>query len=639
MKRATTSSLVLLCLAACGDDGAIHRDATDAADVPDAPDIIDGADASDAADAVDASDASDTADASDAADAADTTGDVPDAEPVACGDGFACNADLLDDGRCPGACFAVPDQLDCAAGEVAHGVCRVGLEPEPAPVEVDLGDYRVTPIDWPSDVSVGDTFAIHLRLTNDTGTRLDIPFFFRDPGILSFTDASWVGHDVLTVPAHGTLEVTATATALQPTILSQASIVGSFQLGNEDNYDLHVTVHYPDSEAIACGGEHFPDLYCPDPDTCYLSNNHYTSAECCGDVFFPGAMCCSDADCTGGACVDGKCVYDVPAFVAANTMPIGNQRILLVLVDSHPEFADDPCADRAAAMREPLQLDLVGDWYDDVAVRRFGHPTMQMRWIVRGGVATTDFLQPGDGNDFGTFSTRLDAWMSERGCPVLGAYDKVIISASTVNLLGFGGVYFDHGNIGIGSPDLPYLFTHELGHSFGANDLYLDLGGVFHYILDLMGNNVGGGTYPTDGVLWGEVGYSDRDRDGVIDLVDFAAFPESLAVADLTATVTRKGALEIAWRFVGTESGVARKVIVDDFHAVIPAAHYDADNYMPGTGKHLSFDSTQVDLPGLQAAGSIDVSLRAELRTTDRNWQQVTHTFDQTISVPLTIEE
>jgi len=630
--------VLLVALAACGDDDdRRHPDASDDTDTRDvaAPDGATDLDASD--DTLAPADSS-PADASDVSEAdAPDAPDVPQV-PIACDDGHACNALLDGDGLCPGACFAVPDALVCR-GEVVHGVCHRSVPPQIPTEAVDFGDFRVTPVQWPRDATLGETYPLELRLDNDTPTELSLRFAWKHPDTFTFAEVSWDGLTTLTVPASGSLALTANITAALPTVLTAGEIIVTLDFGDAGRFEPRSVVHFDASAPIVCGDERFPEMWCPDETNCYASRSFYVSARCCDGVFFPGALCCQDADCVGsGACVDGRCVDQVPHLGSASSLPLGHQRIALVLVDSHPEFEDDPCADRSAIVQPAIDLATVDAWFDALAVRRFGRPTMDIRWTVLGGVQTADFL--GDApNDFQTFSTRLDAWLSDRGCPLLDAYDKVIVSASTVNLLGFGGVYFDHGKIGVFSPFSPYLLAHELGHAFGATDLYLDLGGSLHYAFDLMGNNLQPEPYPEDGVIWGQVGFGDVDRDGVIDIAQHAAFPDSIDLADVSATLTKKNTLEVAFRFVGLEGGVAKDVVITDFHVTLPVAGYDADTYHPFRVKRVIFDGTQVDLDALRTAGSLELGVAARHRFTDRTWQGVTRTLDTTRTIPITVME
>jgi len=588
---------------------------------PDAP--FEEVDGGDAADAADGDHDGETGDAGDAGDA--------DSGPTLCDDFFACDAPLDADGRCPGTCRPTDDTLRCA-GTVVHAVCHT-LAPIDAPTEpADFGDFTVTPVRWPEDAILGERYALEVRVDNDTAAPLSIPLRWKIPGTWLIEEPSWEGLESIELAPNGSLSLTAQITALHPTVLSTGSdMIVTFVFG-ERAYEPRAAVHFPDTEPIACGGEHFPQTWCPSED-CYQSRQFYVSARCCDEVFFPGATCCDDTDCLGGACVDGRCVFSAPSLGSANNAPIGHQRIRLVLVDSHPQFTD-PCADHYEDVQGEIDLQTVEAWYDDLAVRRLGRDAVDFRWIVTGGVATSDFLTgPAWWDNYGR---ELDAWLEQRGCPIFDAYDKVIVSASTVDLMGFGGVYYDRGHIAVFSPYSPYLLAHELAHSFGASDLYLDLGGTFLYPLDLMGNRLSAPPLPGDKVAWAEMGFGDVDRNGVLDAVELAAFPEALDVAGLTATITPKDTLELRWEFVAVEGDAERRVVVPTYRVRVPLVDADFEQTYAGRWKTITFDHTQLDLAALEAAGVIEVGLGASYRFTDRDWQPRVLAFDRTYQVPVT---
>lgn len=636
-----------LALAACGDDERPRPDAPDGSDVSEVTDTAaetvgdvptdgDEVEETDAAD--DTADASEVDAAEDAADIADTqpdADDTSDAEvdvgPHACEDFTACDAPLDADGLCPGTCRSTDDTLRCS-GTVKHAVCHT-LTPIEIPTEaIDFGDFTVTPVQWPSDAVIGESYDLEVRVDNDLATPIVIPFRWKNPETWRIEEPSWAALAELPLEAGGSAYLTAKITAQHPTLFSAGGdIIVTFVFGDTP-YEPRATVHFPDTEAIACGGEHFPASWCPG-ENCYESRNFYLSARCCDEVFFPGAMCCDDTDCQGGTCVDGRCLFGAPNLGSANNVPIGHQRIRLVLVDSHPQFSD-PCADHSEDLGAEIDLPTVEAWFDDLAERRLGRNAVDFRWIVTGGVATSDFLTGPAWWD--NYSRELNAFLEKRGCPIFDAYDKVIVSSSTVDLMGFGGIYFDRGYIAAFSPYNPYLLAHELAHSFGASDLYLDLGGVFLYPQDLMGNLLSSPPLPGDKVAWAEMGFGDVDRDGVLDVVALAAFPETLTAANLTATLTAKNTVELRWEFVANEDDAVKQVVVPNFRVRVPAANADFEQTYAGRWKTVTFDGNQVDLAALEAAGVIELSLAATYRFTDRDWQPRALKLDETYHVTVT---
>ena len=646
--RAKYTTSILVCLAvtsisACGDDDGGKREVDASSDVdanievdaiPEIEEVEADAEPDGEVDSeVDAEPGSDTEFDVDSDSDSDSDADV-EVSPQVCADFEACDALLDGEGRCPGTCRSTDDRLRCD-GFVKHSVCNT-YEPVETPTEaVDFGRFTVTPITWPEDAVVGETYDFEVRVDNDTQSPLTLSFSWKNPQTFAFADASWDRIASIELPANGSVTLTAQITALQATTLSAGSnLIVTLVFDGDSAFEPRATVHFPATEAISCGGEYFPANWCPG-EGCYASHTYYSQARCCDDVFFPGATCCDDSECDLGACVDGKCVFETPYLTSANNLPIGKQRVRIVLVDTHPQLTD-PCADHYEDVKSEFDFGTTEAWYDDLSQRRIGRNSVDFQWIITGGVATSDFLT--GPNYWDDYSRELNAYLEQRGCPIFDAYDKVLISASSIDLQGFGGFYVNKGNIAIFSAHGAYLVAHELAHSFGATDLYLDLGGAFLYPQALMGNNLAAPPLPNDKVAWGEMGFADIDRNGIIDVVEFAAFPDSLAVANATATITSKGSLEIRWELVATEGGIVKRVVVPEYTVTVPAANASFTLYYPGRWKVVTFDATQVDLDALTLAGSVEVTIAVAYRFTANDWTPKTLHVNETLQLQVVLE-
>jgi len=559
-----------------------------------------------------------------------------------CAELEACNELLDGAGLCPGRCMSVDDVLRCK-GEVKLGVCH-RLTPTETPNETaDFGTHEVRIVSIPDEAVVGETYPFEVRLVNKTNALLEVPFRWKNPQTWRVETATWANTEGFRLGANASATLKATLTAQRPTVFSAGGdIVVTLVFGTRmegideiDNvFEPRAAVVFPATEAVSCGDHHFPATWCAGE--CETPTLSYYSAVCCDGVFFPGAMCCDDSDCTDGACVDGKCVNQVPWLGSANGLPIGNQRVRVVLVDSHSQF-EDPCENRFEDVKDEIDFATVEGWFADLGVRRAGREVVDFEWIVTGGVKTSDFLT--GPNYWSDYSRELDAWLAARGCPMLEGYDKLIVSTSTLDFWGYGGLYFEKGHIAVWTPYNAYLIAHELAHSFGARDLYFDLGGQLQYPLELMGNMLSGPPHPGDEVAWGEMGFGDLDRNGVLDFVETAAFPEGLTVAGLTATLTKKNSIEFRWEFVGVENGVVKRVVIPSYGFVFPAAGADVVQFYSGRFKTMAFDGTQVDLEAIRAAGETSISIKATHTFTGRDWQPRVVATDEVIVVPVTIEE
>jgi hypothetical protein len=517
--------------------------------------------------------------------------------PTLCTATEACNHALLDDGRCPGECFDNGGVTRCS-GPVVHALCN-GVEATPnAPVAAAL--FTITPLGWPDVAIVGERYAVSLRLDNTTEAELIVPFDVWSRSVFEVESATWLGRDRVTVPARGSVTLEATLVAVASNALAIEDVVFTIYF-REDDPPLVLHSRVAPAEGVDCGGQRFPV-------------NPNVPAVCCDAVFYPGADCCSDDDCAG-ACVDGRCVDVAPTYLDANTLPRGNQLVRLVLVDSHVALGD-PCVNHAGDLKHALELGLAETWYDATSERRVGRDLLAFDWVVTGGVASSDFIS---GTTLAReYATALDAWLTAAGCPLFGPYDKVIVVAPQGALgLTARATYVAPGLIASTTTELAWLFTHELAHSFGANDRYLDAGGSFQWRDALMSAELDDGSVlPTDDVAWGEMGYGDVDRNGVVDIVEYAAFPESLHVANLSATREGNGVI-VRWEVVGREAGVDRHVLVRDLTA--------NGNPIATLNRYKSLRVT---------ATTPTLRVQATYTFTDRDWVRRTLTLDETLPVP-----
>jgi hypothetical protein len=563
----------------------------------------------------------------------------PDVDPDPggrCGPGRACDTPLAEDGICPGTCRDVDGSTRCR-GDVVGGLCETrGFSGEPLPDgPIDFGDFTVVPVEAPTSAVVGETHPFRFAIRNDTERTLDIPFYWKDPGYWAFSDISWERADGFRLGPGATLSLSATLRALRPTTFDAGQPhIASFSLAGH-TWMPPTRIGPAEPDAIACGGQQFPATWCSDT-SCSGYGNYFT-ARCCDDVFYPAADCCVDADCGEGMCADGRCVQRTPQLGSANSLPLGHQHIVFVLVDSHPEFADDPCADRSELLAEGLQLDVVEDWFHTLSMRHLGRETMDIRWTVLAGIQTSDFFS-GDASHWYAFAPQLDAWLEDRGCPILGEYDKVMVSASTLDLNGFGGIYYSKGEIGLFTPWNPYLIAHELAHAFGATDLYLTLAGRYQYAADLMGNYLSSPPDPGGGVAWAEMGYGDADKDGVVDIAAFEPFPESLVVREAEAVVTERNSLEVSLALRGAGADSEGRLVIDALTYEVqghPLAGQMWPAWTGGDRLQVVFDGTQVDLAAALAAGVFRMRVAGSLAITGADWERRTLVIDEVVDFPV----
>jgi hypothetical protein len=182
----------------------------------------------------------------------------------------------------------------------------------------------------------------------------------------------------------------------------------------------------------------------------------------------------------------------------------------------------------------------------------------------------------------------------------------------------------------------PYLTAHELAHSWGATDLYLDLGGRYQYARSLMASWLSNPPYPNDAVVWAEMGYGDVNRNRVVDVVEYAAIPETLAAVDAKAVITPKDSVEISFDIVGLQDGVQGRVFVPSLDFNLPDYTLQGQMWVQGDRPLLVVDRWQVDLDRMIAAGTVAIDIVVRHTFTDANWTQRTLTLDTRLEIPLT---
>ncbi|MBT9556628.1 MAG: hypothetical protein IV100_11400 [Myxococcales bacterium] len=603
-----------------GPDVSADIDESDTSVEPDtAPLDVDEAETSEPPDVV-PDDGSDTADVESDTEEVDTSPD-----PVPCDEDEACGVRLDEDGLCAGACVPQDFGLHCA-GTVSLGLCYTG-DPPPKDITIEGVEPGIT---WtapaiPSETAVGDTIELVLTGVNSGAARtLDVYGDWSPDWELV---ASTVPEVTLTLPAGSTTELTVTLRALRANAVEPwNNRIGTLYLG-QNVVSAYSAIAYGPDAGLACGTRHFPATFCPTGECTGPMGGFYVSAQCCDDVFYPGVLCCTDDDCFGGACVDGRCLYDVPTLGWANSVPAGRQRVLLVLVDQEGQPQDDVCADRAATLSPALDLPGVEAWFDAVSEARVGRDLLTLDWVVLTGARSADFASEPEGA-LDVYARDLDEWLGVQGCSHrFEQFDKVIVVTPTANLLGSTAVAISHGLIGSRVADQPLLFAHELGHTYGGTDLYLDLGAQFRYRIDLMGNNLGYLGTPRDGVLRGEAGYMDVNHDGVVDVAEFAVAPDALAVLSPTLTATKKGTLELAYELVGLEDGVSLRT-------VIPESIISVPDLLPPRDVNDSRQRKVLVIDPIAALGdTVNVRFQAGLRFTAADGTPTTRVLDETVAL------
>ncbi|MBI5524777.1 MAG: hypothetical protein HY897_00430 [Deltaproteobacteria bacterium] len=546
---------------------------------------------------------------------------------VICAAGEACNALLDDGGLCPGECIAQRHGLWCR-GTVFNGLChRLPPDTRTNP-DATFGDLELRPGWVPARVLPGDEIDVLLSATNTSTKSQSFTFSHKHPDTWELVSSSFDGLNSLDLDAGQKIELRARMRAVKPDVFSGGVII-TFFIG-ENAYDMKTTIVFPPDGNVACGGFHFPASWCANPADCF-SGPFYNNSICCDAVFYPGAFCCADAGCQGGPCIDGKCVDAVPQMNQANTVMRGNHRMLVVASDITPHDTSDVCQNRYAELRGQFGLEGFEEYVRSVLSARTRKAEIGFDWYVIAGIEAEDFIKNGQ-YDFLNFSSQLEDFVAGRGC--IGGFDefdKVIMASPKVDIGGMGGVANALGRIAAVTL-YDNLIAHEVAHTWGATDLYIEMGSQFQYQLDLMGNNLGGFGPPEDGVMRGEMGLADIDGNGVIDVFEFAVYPEALEIAKLEAYLTYKDTLEIHAAVGAIENGRHMKVIIPSFSADLPDYGVTKEFFYTNT---VVLDATEIDLAAVRAAGSLNVHLTAKHKFTDRDFFRQALNLDEARTIPV----
>ena len=551
----------------------------------------------------------------------ETEPDIPEAppeppEPTQCQSKEACNAPLDQDGKCPGTCIPQDNELTCR-GTVQNGLCY-STPPTATNKPATIQGILFEPGTIPSIVIEGETKTFTIKATNTTNKPVSLPFTYSMDLSWKLIDASFKNLKSLDFKANEVKTLTMDLQGNQANVFT-TGLTGGFAINfsfNRDRFSIGSLIGYPATGNVACGQHYFPAKYCPSS-PCSRNRRHYNSGVCCNQVFYPGAQCCTSSDCNEGSCFQGICVSTKPRSLA-NTLPTGHERILVVLSD----FTDIPhepkkvCTNRITEFKTRLKIPEFEKYYNELSQRYTKRPAPKYEWTVFAGINMADFNPNGSKTARGTHAA-LRLYLAEKGCIKSEKdFDKILIISSQLDLNGFTGYALTEGRVSQKKIDM-YLFAHELTHTYGAQDLYLNLGGKLQYLHDLMGNNLGRYGKPIFGVSWGEIMWGDTNQNGVIDVFEFAIYPEKLISTNHHAKLTNRNTIEVGLDIAAMENGQQKRLLLKEYKVELPDYKASAPSW---PGRTIVFDSQQVDLADVRKKGTIKIRAIAEYIYTDKQF-------------------
>jgi hypothetical protein len=509
--------------------------------------------------------------------------------------------------------------------------------------------------DRPAEGTVGETLAITFDVTNTVAAPAEAALGIKPGARFTLLDTGDFDPATRLILAAGqTRTITAHVRADAANVLNPAEwpALDLTLAGSElEPRGLRVPVAIGFAEGSrTCGERRFPEFHT-------TPGENYGNAACCEGVFYPGAQCCSSADCVGGGtCVDGVCATAAPNIQYSGSPLAGPQRVLVVFVDEPepkpPRVAiTDPCTDQAAQRGADLGLPDIETWFAESARRRVGRPLTSFRFTVLGGVKTSDLdvtsFQPT------SYGPAVERFLRVRGCtgPWSEDFDRVVIVAPMVATGEHQGLVYAADRVAVQLWSAS-ITTHELAHTFGATDRYFDVGGTLQYGGLLMSTVSGPPAALGDGVFWGEAGLGDLDRDGAVDALTFSRAPERLELAGLGVEGNpRNRTLSVAVRISAREgerslvvlpraielevAGVAKTLTIDDHRPGLGLA--ERDRYLASLRAGEEVPDAVFD--EVMKGRKTRVRVRVDHRYTDAAFQRRAVVLEETREVEVAVDE
>ena len=551
---------------------------------------------------------------------------------VFCGKNEACNTPLLQDGSCPGQCIKQRYGLYCP-GHIIDALCYpedFTLNHSNGPL--NIGSLYIEAVKLPGKTVVGEQKDLVINITNTSEKSVKVAFGFKNPGTWKIVQSNFKGLNKLALAPHETKVLSARLKAVKYNVLNPMKAILSFIIG-DGLFEPYAIVEPPDHGSINCGGINFPAFVNASGPKDYFK---YARAICCNNVFYPGAYCCTNDDCLKGACIDGHCIDKVPELSIANTLAHGSIRILIVIADLDKYKDLNPCIDSSESIQE-LPFKQVEDFYHALLKTQTGLDNIHFQVRVAAGLKSSDFIQ-GEKIKPDNYFQALKTWLSNKCGFSPDEYDKKIIVSPVIDLHGFAGTAFHDGWIGVHSFYSPYLLAHELAHTFGATDLYINMGGRFQYARALMNNYTMNDLLPVDALLMvmrGELGLTDSNLNGVVDIAEFAAYPQNLDAEGRAVLYVNSTSLEITLKITTMEQGVIKIVPVKSIDVTIPALGINT-YLISGQPRTFVISSTQTST--LKQQHNLKIKIKLSYTFTDQNFHRETFHLNTDKIVPLTIK-
>lgn len=460
--------------------------------------------------------------------------------------------------------------LECA-GIVENSLCHSHEGTLYGPIVSGLGNTNEDPLiindleittTFPKEIELNEKFNFQMQIKNPTTSPIVLQYEIKDLSSIfyerlfleNFEDAVSVDSILLSSCKSGscyeliinpseikTLE--AIFKGIEPNFFSDHTsshrLFLSFILGNR-MFGFWNLVKF--DEGIFCGDYIFPkqfgvsydesgnDLIITPPFE--GSEQVWVDSVCKNNVFYPGADCANDLDCSKSEmCVQGICIsrdnYRKYSFTGLGTESIkakGNKNILIFNIG---DVEDNKCV---VSQPENIKMgmDKIEEFYDSMSSKylRANSDFINLNWNYLGQFNKDEFQGLDSANQI------IEKVLNECNLNpenydfvMAGNYDLLFYMGSN-NWAMNEGVFLQRNLNDFDLDSWTYTsIAHEIAHVFGCRDLHTNLGGSYQWDKSLMGQrrfNKGclesPDTYCNLDVCFAEMGWGDLNDDDIYDI-------------------------------------------------------------------------------------------------------------------------
>jgi len=458
--------------------------------------------------------------------------------------------------------FHAPKTASDHSSDTNDGIFEIALSSSPnTPIPGDLIQLHSS-IKNLSDVS--RSFSIDCRLrTNIIEFRQRSNFLNQRSGFFSHLHQNGAPTANRIIQIRGctepigqfSLEPNKTITLEAEVILKQGDIFSNdifhleliYQTAEGKNYlnAKYVVDLDPGSDSVECNGRR----YARKIEASIGDAPGYGTSVCCdtpfGEVFLPGASCCSDADCeSDSACVDAVCVRKI-AFLDQFNRAIGQQNLLFVRLSAAGEERNANEEKQFVDLAQHLTTE-IDTYFDYQSSLLLGQNSSFINFSFE--TLNISFQQNITVNPFTIFGRLLRENRSYDDIThvILFVNSKIFHQTCSTRKLASGCVFINPRDLGHRTRlnNLPLIvmenyegedfesidkwlidstsqtLLHELSHTFGCDDFYHTRGVKYQWRGSIMGNaSVMDDASIVDlSVCRGQMGWYDFDNDGVADI-------------------------------------------------------------------------------------------------------------------------